>query len=94
MKYCDRRRYSRELNLQSAGSLLGISAAPQVVLSRFFDSDIFFSLHGSCSTAATDLYAVMYTEVLFLAREAALSVLGKYPHHHNEYVKHLIGILN
>ena len=51
----------------------------------FFDSIVFFSLHQSCATSAPDLHAVEYTEVLFINREAALSLLGRYPVHHNQH---------
>jgi hypothetical protein len=58
----------------------------------FFDEERFFSLHFSCTPAATDLYATQYTEVVLLAREVAIRTFARYPLHYNDYVQEVIGM--
>ena len=58
----------------------------------FFDEEKFFSLHFASTTAAPELYATEYTEVLLIAREVAIRTFVKYPLQYNDYVQEIIGM--
>ena len=58
----------------------------------FFDTEKFFSLHFASTTAAPELYATEYTEVVLIAREIAINTFVKYPLHYNDYVQEIIGM--